>query len=285
MKTLANLVLGVALSLAVTSHAQVKHYKIFLLTGQSNALGTTAGDSFDPSTENVPADQQIPFFWSNVADIDTKIGDSGGEFKSLCAQQGGYYTNCDLHWGPEIGFGRALYAAGVRDFGIVKACRGGGGNSLWSKEQGGHMYNELVATARQAAESLQRSGHSIEIVGLLYLQGESDSPEEAQLAGERLRTLLTTLRKDLPHADNLQLVIGGIAAAGEKSDLVRKKQSGLGKSMNAVSYFDTTDLRASLYDDLHFDRPAKIVVGERFARAVLEKGVVKSDQFAWPIPP
>lgn len=277
MKTVSNLVLSFVLLLAGLSQANAAHYKLFLLTGQSNVLGTTAGDSFDPASENTPVDRKILFFWSNVADENIRIGDSGGEFKPLCAQQGGYYTNCNLHWGPEIGFGRTLYRAGIRNIGIVKASRGGGGNTLWSKEQGGHMYSELVATARQAAESLQRGGDTFEIVGLLYIQGESDSPEEAQLSGKRLRALLINLRKDLPHADKLSLVIGGVAAEGETRDTVREKQSELGKRMRAVTYFDTTDLRAGLYDGLHYDRASKIVVGERFASAVLEKGTVKPD--------
>ncbi len=275
MKAVSNLILGLVLLLAGPLPVRAEHYKLFLLTGQSNALGTTAGDSFDPASEKMPEDQQILFFWSNVADANTKIGDSGGEFKPLCAQQGGHYTNCALHWGPEIGFGRSLYASGIRNFGIIKASRGGGGNTLWSKEQDGHMYHELVNTVRLATESLQRSGDTFEIVGLLYLQGESDSPEEAQLAGERLRSLLTNLRKDLPHAEKMGLVIGGIAAEGETRDTVREKQAELGKRMKTAAYFDTTDLRAGLYDDLHYDRPSKIMVGERFAKAVLEKGIVK----------
>lgn len=253
------------LLLGSSSRNFAEEYRVFLLTGQSNSLGTTAGDSFDPASENAPEDQQIKFFWSNVADEKTKIGDSGGEFKDLSAQQGGVYTDCGLHWGPEIGFGRALYRAGIRNIAIVKASRGGGGNGLWSKEQGGHMYDELVETTRRAMESLERSGHTYTIVGLLYLQGESDSPEEAQVAGERLEALVRNLRKDLPHAEKLHLVIGGIAAPGETRDIVRENQSKLAARSGAIDYFDTTDLRGGLYDGLHYDRPSKVIVGERYA--------------------
>ena len=52
---------------------------------------------------------------------------------TLQQQQGGYYAGSSTHWGPEINFGRTLYRAGVRDFGIIKASRGGGGNTNWSK--------------------------------------------------------------------------------------------------------------------------------------------------------
>lgn len=269
--------LGTVVLAAATVPAQAKHYRLFLLTGQSNSLGTTAGDAFDPAEEKNPADQDVLIFWSNRADTDVALGNSGGEFKPLAAQQGGVFTNCPIHWGPEIGFGRTLHAAGVKDFAIVKSSRGGGGNGIWSKELGGHMYTELVGTARQAIAKLEKDGHTYEIVGLIYLQGESDSPEEATLAGERLQALLDNLRQDLPRTKNLRVVIGGIAAEGETRDVVRKNQAQLAADSKDFAYFETIDLRPGLYDDLHYDRPTKLIVGKRFAEEFIKEGVVKSE--------
>ena len=108
----------------LTFASRADHIRLFVLTGQSNSLGTTAGGEADPSPGSDPADDAIKFFWHNVADASTSLGDSGGVFTTLQEQQGGYYADSATHWGPEIGFARTLYRAGVRNFGVIKAARG-----------------------------------------------------------------------------------------------------------------------------------------------------------------
>jgi sialidase-1 len=250
------------------------HFTLFLLTGQSNSLGTTAGGEADPSPGSDPADARIRFFWHNVADASTSLGDSNGDFTNLCAQQGGYYPGSATHWGPEIAFGRALYRSGLRDFGIVKASRGGGGNTNWSKADGGHMYTLLTGTVAQAAAALAVDGHTCEVAGLLYLQGESDTTAEAAVASNRLAALVANLRAELPNAANMRLVIGGIAAAGATRDTVRAQQAGLAAADPTIDAFATLDLQSQLYDGLHFDKAAKLTVGQRYAQAFLDAGTV-----------
>ena len=93
-------------------------------------------------------------------------------------------------------FARTLYRAGVRDFGIIKASRGGGGNSFWLKHptNDDHMYEHVTNTVAAATADLTANGHTFEIVGLLYLQGESDNSSEAAAAGTRLKLLSDNLR-------------------------------------------------------------------------------------------
>ena len=56
------------------------------------------------------------------------------------------------------------------NFGIIKASRGGGGNSFWLKSSADHhMYDHVTATVTAAAADLTTQGHTFEIVGLLYL--------------------------------------------------------------------------------------------------------------------
>lgn len=257
------------------SFATAAHVKLFVLTGQSNSLGTTAGGEADPTPGPDPADAHIRLFWSNRADAATVIGDSGGVFTTLQSQQGGYYSGSATHWGPEIAFGRTLYRAGVRDFGIVKASRGGGGNSFWLKSAADHhMYDHVLATVTAAATALTNNGDTFEIVGLLYLQGESDTAAEAAEAGNRLKTLTDDLRADLPNAANLHCVAGGIAAAGTVRDTVRANQSAIAAATTYIDSFANLDLQPSLYDSLHFNKAAKFTVGERFAQAFFAAGTV-----------
>jgi hypothetical protein len=270
------LVAGAAWSQDEASPLKVngQHVKIFVLTGQSNSLGTTA-DKKEPDITpgKDPLDAQIPFFWANRS---TRGGDgaavlyddSGGKIVSLRAQKG---EGADpLFWGPEIGFSRHLVANGVKDFLFVKASRGGGGNSYWLK--GGrddHMYRHVVETVQQAIQALPQ-GVTFEVAALLYIQGESDSPAEAAASGERLRTLVENLRKDLPKAAAMKVIIGGIASGGEKSDVVRAQQSALAKNDHTFRCVDTLDLRGQRYDNLHFSKGAKLEIGQRMAKAWLE---------------
>lgn len=255
--------------------ATANHYKLFVLTGQSNSLGTTAGPETDKTSGVDPADAHIPFFWSNIAGAGQPIGDSGGVFTMLKDQQGGYYSGSATHWGPEIAFGRTLYRAGVRDFAIVKASRGGGGNSFWSKAAADHhMYIQVVNTVNTATADLTAHGHTFEIVGLLYLQGESDSAAEATIADTRLKELVDNLRTDLPNAAAMHGIIGGIAAAGTTRDTVRSKHAAIATTSPYIDFFSTLDQQGKLYDSLHYNKAAKITVGERYAQAFFAAGTV-----------
>ena len=248
--------------------------KIFVLTGQSNSLGTTADKQepdITPGTD--PLDVQIPFFWANRS---TRAGDgpavlyddSGGKIVTLRAQKGEGAN--PLFWGPEIGFCRHLAAAGVTNFLFVKASRGGGGNSFWLKGHGNdHMYRHVVDTVRRAVQALP-AGVTFEVAALLYVQGESDNAAEAAAAGERLRRLAANLRQDLPNAAAMRVIIGGIASGGKNGDLVRAQQSALPAADPTFRYLDTLDLRPQRYDNLHFSKGAKLELGRRMAKTWLD---------------
>jgi hypothetical protein len=252
---------------------------VYILTGQSNSLGTT-GDTQNPdqSIGADPADLEVRFWWDNTAaDPPTPGWNSGDTITFLQEQQGGIFPNYNAaglqqsHWGPEIAFGRALHAAGQDDFMIIKASRGGGGNTHWSKSAGGLMYQHVVDTVLSATTAIQDAGDTFQIRGLLYLQGESDSSFEAEMAGIRFQQLLDNLTLDLPNAGNMFAVLGGIAAASPTRDIVRQRQAALAASDDRIDYFENLDLQDRLYDGLHFDKSAKLTVGARYAVAVLNR--------------
>ncbi len=267
--------LVVMISIVLATWLQGAHIDVFVLTGQSNALGTTAGGEADTTQGADPADQKVKFFWSNRATASLVIGDSNGTFTTMQAQQGGYYSGSSTHWGPEIGFARSLFRAGVRDFAVVKAARGGGGNTFWFKDSSDdHMYDHVVATVQAATNQLVAQGHTFSIKGLLYLQGESDSVAEAQESGVRLKALVDQLRADLPNAGSMHCVCGGIAAPGATRDVVRTQQESIATATDYIDFFSNTDLQSYLYDNLHFNKAAKIAVGERFAQSFFAASVI-----------
>jgi hypothetical protein len=284
------------LIIALGSRAGAANVDVYVLTGQSNSLGTTA----DPAESNVgpgsdASEATTRFFWSNVSSangtypIGARYGDSAGLIASLQAQQGDGGANSRF-WGPEIGFARAMSEAGHDNVMVIKASRGGGGNTLWSKaafestSNSGHMYQHVLDTVHAATAELTGAGHTFRIAGLMYLQGESDSLVEAGVAGQRFAELVSNLRIDLPYAANMHSVIGGIAAVGATRDLMRSRQSALAHADPTIDYFTNLDLAGSLYDGLHFNKPAKLEIGRRYAHRFLQAAgelpLIESSGFA-----
>lgn len=285
MKIRASLFLAASLALGLLpQQAWSKHHKLFILTGQSNSLGVTNGGEPDPTSGTDAADSKVLFAWHNRVSSSTSLGHSGqtlavptstADFTTLQDQQGGVYSGSATHWGPEIEFARTLYRAGVRDFGVIKVSRGGGGNGHWLKASG-HMYSQIITTVGEAVASLP-SGDTYEIVGLLYLQGESDSDGEAAVAGTRFKDLVDNLRNPaggLANASAMHGVIGGIAAANATRDTVRANQAAIAASTAYIDYFENLDQQTNLHDSLHFNRAAKVTVGNRYAQAFLDADIV-----------
>ena len=75
---------------------------VYILTGQSNSLGTTVSE-IDYTPTSHPADSVIRLFWANVSGSASyppaPYGTSGNLFKLLQMQQGG--VGSPYFWGPE----------------------------------------------------------------------------------------------------------------------------------------------------------------------------------------
>ena len=208
-------------------------FDVYVLTGQSNSLGT----SDDPARcgELPPAadasDRSVHFWWSNVESADVAYGDSCSKITALQVQQGNADNPC--FWGPEFGFARRMRERSpAQPILLVKVSRGGGGNQFWLKGSG-HMYRHIVTQVRAAVATLApEQGYRVR--ALLYVQGESDSDDESSRSGERLAALIRNLREDLPCAQSLVGVVGGIACVAEarklRCDRVRRQQRALAAS-------------------------------------------------------
>ncbi|WP_193211267.1 sialate O-acetylesterase, partial [Luteolibacter marinus] len=268
--------------------------QVFVLTGQSNSLGTLGSTDTTmrqgaPGTH--PADQPggVPFYWDNRTDGtgtgDEALGSSGG-WTFLAPQTGGVYAGNDDHWGPELGFARMLWNAGYRDFAIVKASRGGGGNTFWQKDSAdSHMYQHLVATVTAATATLPEGYHSFRLASLLYLQGESNDASEAAAAGTRFSELLDNLRADLPDAGGMAGAIGEIAGSGTNRDTTRTAQAALASSRTDVGYASANGLLVHNEDGLnvHYDADSQILLGERLAAECIGMGILPEQPLpAWP---
>ena len=134
------------------------------------------------------------------------------------------------------------------------------------------MYDLVSNTVHAATADLTADGHTFEIVGLLYLQGESDRGKETALAGSRLKELTDNLRVDLPNASNMPTVAAGTTARDAASMV---NQEAIAHSTNYIDFFPNLDLKDQLApDNLHLAKAAKIIVGKRFTEAFLNADIV-----------
>ncbi|QDS99072.1 hypothetical protein HG15A2_23620 [Adhaeretor mobilis] len=271
--------------LAGASLSQAKCFDIYILTGQSNSLGTTEleGTASAPGTH--PADVHTAFYWSNVAPSSsdpnniTLYGDSAGSLTKLIMQQGdGVNPN---FWGPEFGFSRKLFEAGRSNVLVIKVSRGGGGNRHWLPTTG-HMTNHLLKQIDIALASIRNSGDTFKIKGLMYLQGESNNDDEAALADTRLQTLVDCVQShinaDYPGtATSMYTVVGELASSKAGATRVKTTalQNSLARGKSKVGFCETNDLPLKS-DAIHFGRDAKLEIGRRFADAFISREWVEN---------
>lgn len=271
--------------LLLAAVAQAGHYDVYILTGQSNSLGTTSLESgYAPGAH--PADAETAFFWSNVSGVGSSdpntivlYGNSGGNITTLQVQQGNDVN--PAFWGPEMGFARTLYDAGRRNVMILKITRGGGGNEYWLPNTG-HMYNHIMEQL-DLAFGRMAAGDSFDVKGLLYVQGESNGTAAAAAADTRLQLLIDGVQDHINTkysggAEQMRTFIGEIAASQSNANrqLTTEKQKALAESDPDIFFVPTRDLPLKS-DGIHFGRDAKLEIGARFARAVLGQPIVPDD--------
>lgn len=263
--------------LTAVALAQAADIDVYILTGQSNSLGTTNLES--PSDPGVhPADSQTDFFWanasggssSNIAYPPALSSSSGGAITSLQVQGGPF-------WGPEFGFSRRLYDVGERDFLVIKASKGGGLNTFWdnatfdANNNNGHMWGHLRDTVDSALGSVISNGDTFNVKGFMYLQGESNNSAGAAASGAMLGDLIDNLQTHISNqypnaADDMFSVIGEIAASSSNSNriLTTQQQMQLAASNSTIEFVPTSDLPLKS-DGIHFGRDSKLTIGRRFA--------------------
>lgn len=258
---------------------------VYLLTGQSNSLGISGRTESECLPGCHPADTATWFWWSNVDCKNTAYppvlyGKSDGWTTALQTQQGDGDEN-PCFWGPEFGFARALFDAGERHLAVIKASRGGGGNAYWDQDtfssdaNAGHMWGHLRDSIDAALEILSAQRLAFRVCGLMYLQGESNSADEASVTGTRLLRLIENVRLHIharwpEAARDLRTVVGEIAASNSNPNRIEttRQQAALARQRSDVTFVPTHDLPLKS-DGIHFGREEKLQIGEQFAAAFI----------------
>ncbi len=286
--------------------AEDKTLKVYLLTGQSNSLGAVKQDpaSAQLLSRYATSGDDAPLYWQRNIASNVPAGESTSWGT---VQPAAPAYNGNLCMGPEYGFAYMMQKKGWNigensDVAIIKASRDGGGNSNWVK--GSAMYDHLLAAVSNALSQVNPSEYSsIEIVGLMYLQGESNNATEADAAAQRYKDLANNLKADIAALQNLPVsvdtsnmtsILGEIATwGGVDNNQTRNNQYNLSQTaasetgIGDVGWVATRDLDKLNPDDgmkVHYNGKAQITIGARYAyeaarQAGIDTGSTRSGNY------
>ncbi len=291
-----NQVIGVEEDGSVTSStvsqqsSRTKVVDVYLLGGQSNMQGI---GKIEDLPESVPRRIPFTYFWNQrefepLILASTKVSTRMGEF------------------GPEVGF--ALTAArAYHPVYLVKYHASGmplhfgwDGNN-WIGDNGGPgrrnfypgkamgdsntgtLYIAMRNEFREAVQSLQKAGFTPRIRGLLWMQGEQDSKQQASASSyaENLKLLRKRLAEDLQVDETLPIVFGQVLPHEPPLERFTHRneiraqmaacdsESGKPESMVNASMISTDGLTL-LPDTVHYDAAGQLELGMKFGRAMIQ---------------
>ena len=296
--------LSAGLLAALTSVASADDVKVFVVAGQSNALGYGDESILPPGL--VSQTDVLYDFWNTTArlpdgDYSTSVSTDWGPLEAKALQPGGA-----RHFGPEVTFARAVAdAMPDKRVAILKAS-GQGTNILEHWEHGrppdpdypekSQLYHALFGsldpstyeTLAYPAEPtrldaalgrLEAKGHTFEIAAVVWVQGENEAAWSAAYTyEEHLRGFIDSVRADLDSPALpfvvLRLSLNGSQAKGGPFsdagvDAVRMAQTSIASSDPNVALVDVDDLPPEMPGGFHFTSEGYLTIGERLADAYL----------------
>lgn len=274
-----------------TSESSSKRLDILIVAGQSNSVGFDT----NPAALTPDAIDASIRFRFRVGDPPPDKHDSVSATKgwlALSAQprgepgpktlprQYGNFANESGGFGPELSCARKLaYEAQMggrkNQLGVVKVAFSGTSVAVdWDPtgiDDRGACYRALVEEVRAARSAAEAEGFTVNMRGLLWVQGESDANAiDAPKYAARLTAMFKQLRHDVG-AENLPILtavnVYFHAGTNEYMPTIIAAQKQVGHELTRCRYVDTSG--ATVANKVHFDSAGTIEVGKRFASALL----------------
>jgi len=242
------------LLLAIQAHAD--HVKVFLLGGQSNMVG-----NFTLSSE-LPAALQDP-----QADVLYYPG-------ALTTLRPGF----GLEFGPEVSFGRSVADAfPAETFCLIQ--RAVNGSSLlvsWNPATG-TSYAAFRTRVESGLAALTAAGHSYEIVGMLWTQGEAEAangtttPTYQAALNEFIADVRSRYGPNLPFFVS-RLSSGQTSIPANGLSTIRAAQEAVATN-DPHTYLVDTDAITLGSDNVHFSSAGQVSLGQAFGLAYADSVV------------
>lgn len=240
------------LSLAATVASHAAEVKVFLMGGQSNMLGRAPLSGLPPALQSPQAD--VLFFGGSDGTVGTTLTTLRPDGKNA------------TEFGPEVTFGRSIAdASPTTQYALIKYAAGGTAlYNDWAPGTGA-QYTAFRDTVAAGLAALHAAGHTTEIVGMAWHQGESDAIEGRQASyASNLTAFIADIRSR--YGAGLPFLIGEIRRSnGAAFVTVADAQVAVASADPNAVFVPASDL--SFLDTYHFDAASQITLGERFAAA------------------
>jgi hypothetical protein len=258
-------------------------YEVYIMAGQSNTGGT--GDVSDLSGVNgvsgnpLSNSQTDVLFSLNYHDGSSNTDPSttliNGNFTALTP---GSTTVTGSLFGTEVSFMDSIKTSRPHAPALIKYFINGAGLGTLFNPRGtpGLGYTKMLESIDTALGKLDTAGHTYEVKGFYWFQGESDAnnPSLAPSYETNLTELIAGVRSHLGLAE-LPIVIvetqlAGTALANNSASLqtVQTAQATVAGNDNKVALVDTSDLVGSMKDDFHYNASGNVTIGQRIATAM-----------------
>lgn len=132
----------------------------------------------------------------------------------------------------------------------------------------GHCYRGLLDLVSQSLAALSQQGHTHELRGMLWHQGESDSGQPTAVYKDRLKEFIEAIRADLGKPD-LPFLIGELIQSGYVN--IRLAQRQAAAEMPNAFFVSSVALQGDS-TTIHFDTLGQLDFGRRYAERMLQSG-------------
>ena len=251
-------------------------FDVYIAAGQSNMDGRGLNSELVGSLASYKLPQaDVPIRYTNPGNDDGTNAyqtDWVALEPGYCVPPGYSGALPSTKFGPEVSFGRAMADdATTRRVAIVKVAHGGTNlQGDWDPSDEingpkGYMYAGFETAVPEAIQALQAMGHSVEIRGMIWHQGESDgsgTSAATQAAYEaNLTEFIQVVRQDLGYP-NLPFLVGELESVDGGREAVRAAQANVAAAMDFVEFIPSEGL-AVYSDGTHFTAASQIELGQQ----------------------
>lgn len=251
---------------------ELKKIDVYLIAGQSNAVGCTNINTLPEGFKGEVFDRITLYHEGNFCPTYYGKLNKGVRLGMGCNED---------HIGIEYGMAKYFQENTTNEIALIRYGYGGSNlyldwqpRFLWKDEpsfisQYGFSYKIWAQTVVNGLNKLMEKGYLPEIKGLAWMQGESDADKTEEIANnyyDNLCDLIFSMRTELRIPD-LPVAIGEISTQtniAPWADIVRKNQLKFTENDENSILVSTKDIPAGK-DGLHYDGIEDIKLGMRFA--------------------
>ena len=255
------------------------HYRVYFLGGQSNANGR--GDAAQLTEPLASPQTDVRFYWHRTQ-ATNNVGHLLENTWISLAPGSGHGTTAPVfakEFGSELSFGREIADAYPNEnIALIKYSHGGTNlHTQWSAT--GPRYASFLATAQAGLAALTNDGHTFDLAGMIWHQGEADATSltNANAYEANLTDLISRVRQDVFGGNNAPFVIGSLSNSQDPSietpgsswNVLRQAQESVAANDTQVGFVNTDGYTTRPNEAIHFDHEGQIDLGEGFAAEML----------------